>query len=372
MEAVNALYSTDDADLAESIVASLRRRIFDGSAPSPAKQAKRRMSKLIYGILRRTTRKETRKADDGHEYIAYRNPILEGSKHPYALTLLTPTGADSANFVEGGDPMNAPYMMLCPEIRQTARLWDRLLLESVQGTDVQLRFVLETRFTYEAARERLEAGRPVRIKAAAAGTGLSLILVYDRLIRDGYDPELIHATITDRDQSNVVKTGRLLAKLATTSAHRTDSTQRPGICDQVKDLMHLHSSRESANEAGELPYDIVTLVGILEYFPGHTCSTTNDHHGEPPAEHDLQATDLLQKIDVVTTDDGTLITNSYRVEIGARLIELWGKRLFFRNRSDLESLVETAGFTSAGKFDHGHIYDVEAFRKREAASSSPE
>ena len=366
MEAVNALYSTDDAELAEAIVASLRNRIFDGAPPTPAKEGKRKMSKLIYGVLRRTTREETRKAADGHEYIAYRNPILESSKHPYALTLLTPSGADSANFVEGGDPMNAPYMMLCPEIRQTARLWDRLLLESVQGRDVQLRFVLETRFTYEAARQRLEAGKPVRIKAAAAGTGLSLILVFDRLIRDGYEPNLIHATITDRDESNVVKTGHLLAKLATTSAHRTDDTQRPGICDQVKDLMHLHSSKESANAAGETPYDIVTLVGILEYFPGHTCSTTDEHHGETPGDDDLAATDLLQKIDVVTTDDGTLIANSYRVEIGARLIELWGKRLFFRHRSDLESLVQTAGFASVGKFDHGHVYDVEAFQKKPA------
>ena len=367
MEAVNALYSEDDAELAEAIVASLRTRIFDGEAPAPAKEAKRRMSQLIYGVLRRTTRAETRKAADGHEYVAYRNPILEGSNHPYALTLLTPSGADSASFVEGGDPMNAPYMMLCPEIQKNARLWDRLLLESVQGRDVQLRFVLETRLTYEAARERLEAGRPVRIKAAAAGTGLSLILVYDRLIRDGFDPGQIHATITDRDESNVIKTGRLLSKLATTSAHRTDDTQGSGICDQVKDLLHLHSTKESANAAGESPYDIVTLVGILEYFPGHTCSTTDEHHGEPPGDDDITATDLLQKIDVVTTDDGTLIANSYRVEIGARLIELWGKRLFFRNRSDLESLVQTAGFSSVGKFDHGHVYDVEAFRKTKSA-----
>ena len=92
-------------------------------------------------------------------------------------------------------------------------LWDRLFLDSVQGKDVRLRMVLETRATYETAKRWLEREEPVRLKAVAAGTGLSMILAYDRLVRDGYNPDLITATITDREEANIDKANRLLGKL---------------------------------------------------------------------------------------------------------------------------------------------------------------
>ena len=69
---------------------------------------------------------------------------------------------------------------------------------------------------YETARRWLEKEKPVRLKAVAAGTGLSMILVYDRLIQDGYRPELITATITDWEEANIAKSNRLMDKLATT------------------------------------------------------------------------------------------------------------------------------------------------------------
>ena len=67
---------------------------------------------------------------------------------------------------------------------------------------MQLRFIWETRATYEAARSRLEKGGVVRLKAVAAGTGLSMILAYDRLIKEGYDPARITVRITDRDKAS--------------------------------------------------------------------------------------------------------------------------------------------------------------------------
>jgi len=83
--------------------------------------------------------------------------------------------------------MNNNYMMIAPEIRMNGGIWDRLFLDSVQGKDVRLRLAWETRATYEAAKQVLDEGQSVRIKGVAAGTGLSLILTYDRLIRNGYN-----------------------------------------------------------------------------------------------------------------------------------------------------------------------------------------
>ena len=110
--------------------------------------------------------------------------------------------------------MNGPYMMLSPEIRKNGGLWDRIFFDSIQSKDVQVRFIHETQATYTAAKRVLDRGESVRIKAVAAGTGLSLILVYDKLIRDGYDPKSITAVITDRDPANTEKSNRLLGKLA--------------------------------------------------------------------------------------------------------------------------------------------------------------
>jgi len=216
MDAVAALFSNAHQELSEAIVASLSRTIFNGGEMRPAGWVQRILGRVSYRILQRTTTSGKGKDARGSEVTIFSNRILECSGHPYAKSLLGSSKSETASLVEGGDPMSGNYIMIAPEIRRNGGLWDRLLLDSVQGKDVRLRMALETRATYESARRWLERGEPVRLKAVAAGTGLSMILVYDRLIRDGYKPDLITATITDKEEANIDKANRLLDMLATT------------------------------------------------------------------------------------------------------------------------------------------------------------
>jgi len=370
MEAVLALYAEDSDEIAEAVMASLSRQIFDAELPKPASRLRRRLAGLVFRLLERTTRTHVRSEPDGREIVSYRNALLERSKHPYALTLLEPSRADTASFVEGGDPMNAIYMMISPEISQNAGTWDRILLNSVQGQDVQLRFTWETRMTHDFATRRLSLGQPVRLKAVAAGTGLSLILVVDRLLREGHDPTLITASITDREAANVAKALRLLGKLSSTRGHITQFDQITlsdhGISAHVEDLLH------PAPEGGhDEPFHVVTLVGILEYFLGFTCATTEMPLNELEPGEENEAVDLIRKIHGMTAESGVLIANSYRVEIGARILEIFGKRLRYRNRKELRELADTAGFVPTGHFGSGNIYDVEVFERRTAITAEP-
>lgn len=357
MEAVNILYSEGESELTEAIVASLCKQIFEAPAPKPAAGFKRLLAVISFQLLKRTTTTKTETGHDGQEFVAYQNSILEKSNHPYAEALLETSGADSASFVEGGDPMNAPYMMISPEIRSTGCTWDRLLLDSVQGKDVQLRFTCEAQATLEAAKRRLDEGRAVRLKAAAAGTGLSMILVFDRLVREGYDPALITMTITDRCATNVTKIDRLLGKLASTRDHLAQDGKSCGISARTEDLMDPESNSIE-------PYQVVTLIGILEYFHGHTSTTTEEHLGHPITNLEPCAKDLAHAIAATTSDHGTLIANTYRVEVGARILEIFGKKFRYRDREDLHKLVEAAGFVPSHTAGSGHIYDVEVFEKQ--------
>ena len=357
MDAVDALYSECDEEVAEAIVASLSSQIFDAEVPDPAGRLRRRMAGGIYKLLKRTTSQQTKADPDGGEIIAYHNPILKRSGHPYAMTLLEPSNAQSATFVEGGDPMNAPYMMISPEISQNSGRWDRVLLGSMHGRDVQLRFIWEARATLEAARRRLEQGRPVRLKAAAAGTGLNLILVFDRLVREGFDPSLISATISDRCPHNVIKSKRLMNKLATTGVHFDDSGAANGIWAIEEDLL--------ASDIGEPgSFDIVTLVGILEYFHGYTCGTMEEFQNRPLVGDSSEAEALIEKIGTTVAGQGALITNTYRTEIGGRILEIFGKHLRYRNRDDLHQLLATADFDPLHSAGTGNVYDVEVYEKR--------
>lgn len=369
MDAVNALYADGAGDVAEAIVASLSKQVFDAGPPEPASRIRRRLAGAVIRILKRTTRTRVKTDAEGREVVAYRNPILEWSGHPYALTLLEPSCAESASFVEGGDPMNAPYMMISPEIRQNALAWDRIFLDSVLAKDVQVRFVWETRITYDIAKRRLKKGKPVRLKAAAAGTGLSMILVYDRLVREGHDPGLITATITDRAAANVTKTRRLLGMLSSTRDNLAGAENRSGISARIEDLLHEVPSPvvegSGSPGAAELPH-VVTLVGILEYFHGFTCSTTEEHLGHPTSGEDADAVDLIRRIAAMTAESGVLIANSYRPVTGARILEVVGKRFRYRNRENLDALVKTAGFAPIDASGAGHIYDVVAFEKQAA------
>lgn len=357
MEAVNILYSEGENEISEAIVASLSKQIFDAPSPRPAAGFKRLLAVISFQLLKRTTTTKTETGHDGQEFVAYQNSILERSEHPYAEALLETSGADSASFVEGGDPMNAPYMMISPEIRSTGCMWDRLLLDSVQGKDVQLRFTCEAQATLEAAKRRLDEGRAVRLKAAAAGTGLSMVLVFDRLIREGYDPALITMTITDRCATNITKIDRLLGKLASTRDHLAQDRKSCGISARTEDLL---DPEDNSIE----PYQVVTLIGILEYFHGHTTTTTEEHLGHPSTNLEPCAKELAHAIAATTSDHGTLIANTYRVEVGARILEIFGKKFRYRDREDLHTLVGIAGFTPSHTAGSGHIYDVEVFEKQ--------
>ena len=235
MDAVVALYSEGDHELSEAIIASLSRAVFEGRHGRPAGLAQRALARISYRILKWTT---TRRKANGEDYEggAFHNPILERSGHPYGRALLDSSSREHESLVEGGDPMNGPYMMICPEILKVSNVWDRLFLHSVQGRDVQLRFIWETRATYEAARSRLEKGGAVRLKAVAAGTGLSMILAYDRLIKEGHDPARITVRITDRDKASIAKATRLLAKLASTRTRTIGAETEGGISAGTEDL----------------------------------------------------------------------------------------------------------------------------------------
>src|SRR6185295_2855826 len=132
MDAVVALYAEGNDELSEAIIASLSRAVFGERHVSPAGPAQRALARFSYRILKRTTRR--RKAnDEGYEGGAFRNPILERSRHPYGRALLDSSSREHESLVEGGDPMNGPYMMICPEILKVSDVWDRLFLHSVQG-----------------------------------------------------------------------------------------------------------------------------------------------------------------------------------------------------------------------------------------------
>lgn len=359
MEAVNTLYAEGQEEFAEAILASLSRQVFDADVPLPSGNFRRWMAGGVFQLLRWTTRPTVRTNPDGTQMTVFRNRIIERSNHPYGMTLLEPSMADAASFVEGGDPMNAPYMMISPEISRNASTWDNIFLNSVQGKDVQIRFIWECQFSYKGAKSRLDQGKPVHLKAAAAGTGLSMILVFDRLIRDGYDPRLITATITDRDAGNVTKACRLLNKLHTTSAHLATTMNGPGISARTRDLLHPVPEAEAADP----PYDVVTLIGILEYFSGFTCATTDEHLGHPASPAFSNAPEIIGKIRAMTAPSGLLVVNSYKVEIGARILEIFGKRLYFRRRQEMRALLESGGFAPTGEVGSGIVYDVEVFQK---------
>jgi len=171
MQAVSALYGEGNVDLARAVAASLSRRVFEDKPPQPSNLVRRALGRMVFRLMKRTTREEPRPGPDGREVVFYRNRILENSDHPYARTLLEPSRADTANFVEGGDPMNAVYMMLSPEVRSHAGLWDNIILDSVQARDVQWRFVWETRLVHKLAVKRLREGKPAAPQGRGGGHG---------------------------------------------------------------------------------------------------------------------------------------------------------------------------------------------------------
>lgn len=352
MEAVAALYADGHDGTAETIVASLGRAVFGDSGITPAGPAQRLMARASHRLMQWTT---TRR--QAGEEATFRNALLERSGHPYARSLLASSGQETESLVEGGDPMNGPYMMIAPEIRQAGTRWDRLFFNSVQGRDVQLRFIWETRATYDAARQALGQGRPVRLKALAAGTGLSMILAYDKLMREGCDAGLITVNITDRDPANTAKTKRLLGKLASTQGTATEAESEGGISAQTEDIF------EAGGGTGVATYDVVTAVGILEYLQGFACLTTEQRLDLPQVREEATALHLAERLGKITTESASLIVNTYRPHASTRILEVFGKRFDYRHRADLSALLATAHFRPSRLVGSGTIYDVEVHEK---------
>ena len=350
MDGVTCLYGNGSEDLARALIASLGRRIFESGPPRPSNFFRRRLAAGVFHLMRSTTRNDTRPGPDGHPVVFHRNRILERSGHPYAATMLEPSRADTATFVEGGDPMNALYMMLVPEIRGKAGLWDHIILDSVQARDVQWRFYWETRCAHDLASARLARGEPVRLKAVAAGTGLSMAVVLDRLLREGHDPALISATIADREPANVAKAALLLGKLDSTRP----LLENGRICTVTEDLLAPAESE---------PYDVVTVMGILEYFPGHTLTTTEQNHGQPAPQGPPHAEDLVRNIAAMTAPGGALVTNTFRLLTAVRIMEVFGKKFRYRGRPEMQRLLASAGFIPAGRHHSANIFDVEIFKR---------
>jgi len=350
MEAVEVLYGKGNDDMARSVIASLSARVFDAPAPQPSNILRRGLARMVWHLMRGTTHPETRKDRDGNSVTVFRNRILERCGHAYAPTLLEPSKSDTQDFVEGGDPMNALYMMLVPAIRRSARLWDNIILDSVQARDVQWRFFWETRCHHDAASERLRRGESVRLKAVAAGTGLSMALVVDRLLREGHDPSRISATIADREPANVAKAQSLLDKIEST---------RPLLASG-----RVRAVTEDLLAPGQTePNDVITVMGILEYFPGHTFTTTEQHHGQPAPQGPPHAEDLVRNIATMTAPGGALVTNTFRLLAAVRIMEVFGKKFRYRGRPEMQRLLASSGFVPVGRHHSANIFDVEVFRK---------
>jgi len=342
MDAVSALYSADSAGTADPLFSSLSQSIFDQPDPSPAPAVQQTLAFLTYRVVKRTTRREVTASG-----TVLRNRLLERSGHPYARALLSSSSAQNEVLVEGGDPMNGPYMMMVPEVRACATIWDKLFFNSVQSRDVQLRFRWETQATVEQALQR--RGKTVRMKALAAGTGLSLILAYDRLVRNGID---VICQITDRDPANTVKTNRLLEKLAGLRGWKLGPE---GISAHTEDIF------DAANSSSDA--DIVTAVGILEYLQGVTCETTERRQGLAEPKDERTAVHLAETLGAITRPGGCAIVNSYRPHHCIRLLELFGKRFDYRGRPELDTVMKAGGFRPGGAQGSGVIYDVVVYDK---------
>jgi hypothetical protein len=358
MDAVGALHSDGDHELSEAIIASLSSAVFGGAKLAPAGLAQRLMARLSYRLLKRTTTQRKKSENEG-EASVIQNALLERTGHPYARALLASSSGELESLVEGGDPMNGPYMMIVPEILKAGTTLDRLFLNSVQGKDVQLRFIWETQASYEAAKSRLENGGTVRMKALAAGTGLSMIVAYDRLIREGYEPARITVRITDRDEKNTAKSRRILSKLTITRDRASDTESEGSISAGTEDIFEEHPH----NTATAKPYNVVTAVGILEYFAGCTCHTTERRFRLPEAEEPATAHHLVERISQVTAADAALVVNTYRPHSSTRILELFGKKFDYRHRENLSELLANGKFRNPRLIGSGNIYDVEVYEK---------
>ena len=187
-----------------------------------------------------------------------------------------------------------------------------------------------------------------------------MMLVYDRLVRDGYKPDLITATITDKEEANIDKANRLLDKLATTKERKCSLGKGYGISANTEDIF-AGNGKDGTTDTTR--YDVVTAIGILEYFQGFSYGTTEQRLKiELPVES-ATAQDLVMRLTEMTTDRASLIVNTYRDDASTRILEVFGRKFDYRNRDNLRSLLASVNFRSARLVGSGNIYDVEVYEK---------
>ncbi len=357
MDAVTTLFAEGEAEVSDAVISALSQAVFENEPPKPAGKAQQMLARLSYRLLKRTTvPHQDVGRSDAEITMRYRNRFLDRSKHPYAETLMGSSCEKSVSIVEGAAPMNGPYMMIVPEIFECAGVWDKLLLNSVLGREVQLRFVWETRATHAEMRRRLLAGEAVNVKALAAGTGLSLIVAYDRLVREGLELSGLRVRITDREARNVEKTRRLLAKLAGLRGWQLAGADEAGIWAETEDVF-------AGDGMAGARFDVVTAVGILEYFQGSTCDTTEARHGLAQEEEPADALNLVARLCEMTRAGGSLVVNTFRPHASTRILELFGKRFDYRHPKNMAALLAGTQFREPVIVGSGLIYDVKVYKK---------
>jgi hypothetical protein len=213
------------------------------------------------------------------------------------------------------------------------------------------------------AKRWLEEEKPVRLKAVAAGTGLSMILVYDRLIREGYHPDLITARITDWEEANIAKANRLMDKLPTTRERSRGLGTGFGISAETEDIFARSGNGGTACTAR---YDVLTAIGILEYFQGFSYCTTEHRLNLKSQVEAPTARDLAKRLYDMTTDNASLIVNTCRDDASTRILELFGRKFDYRNRENLRSLLTSVNFHPVRLVGSGNIYDVEIYKTTES------
>ena len=117
---------------------------------------------------------------------------------------------------------------------------------------------------------------------------------------------------------------------------------------------------------GAEKYDVVTAVGILEYFQGCTSGSTERSQRLPEVVDTTTAHHLAEKLDQMTADNAALIVNTYRPHASIRILELFGRRFDYRQIANLSELLAIAHFRNPRLIGSGNIYDLKVYEKEPA------
>ena len=112
---------------------------------------------------------------------------------------------------------------------------------------------------------------------------------------------------------------------------------------------------------------MVTAIGILEYFQGHTYLTTEHRLNMEHVTESATAHDLVKRLTAMSSERASLVVNTYRDDPSTRILELFGKRFDYRTKEDLKSLLATADFEPVHIEGSGHIYDVKVYARNQGA-----